>query len=554
MAMPVLILFAAVIVFLMFYIPTLIERNLIQSVSLSGEQTAKQFKVIRGYYTKNVIKKVLASEGIRPAIRHEGEPGKIPLPATLVHDLSKQLKGAGLSLQLYSPFPFPNRSSRRLSKQQQETWKQLNNDPKTPVVTTSTVAGDTIISVAIADTMSAKGCVACHNSRPDTPKDDWKLGDVRGILQVDTNISAQIAAGSHTSAHIIVTLIIVLVSVIAVLAFVFKHTIGNKLSEIGNSMHELAEGEGNLSAQLEVDGNDEVSGLARTFNSFISKLKDSIIQASSSSDEAANMAVVMNKSAEQANSMVALQNNETQAAVKLVNDMGENMKEVVEIASSALASAREAHTSTEQGMQVVAEATQAISSLSDEIKQAGKVTETLRQETDNIGSVIEVINSIANQTNLLALNAAIEAARAGEQGRGFAVVADEVRSLASRTQESTKEIQQMMASLQQGTDDAVAVMLTSQHKATDSVQRSEDANVALEKIHAAIFVIIEKNREIASATENQNTMSIDVQKSLSNINDISGQSADIAVDTADNSKKLAEITANLKEIMNKFKT
>ena len=252
--------------------------------------------------------------------------------------------------------------------------------------------------------------------------------------------------------------------------------------------------------------------------------------------------------------MVALQNKETQAAVKLVNDMGENMKEVVEIASSALASAREAHTSTEQGMQVVAEATQAISSLSDEIKQAGKVTETLRQETDNIGSVIEVINSIANQTNLLALNAAIEAARAGEQGRGFAVVADEVRSLASRTQESTKEIQQMMASLQQGTDDAVAVMLTSQHKATDSVQRSEDANVALEKIHAAIFVIIEKNREIASATENQNTMSIDVQKSLSNINDISGQSADIAVDTADNSKKLAEITANLKEIMNKFKT
>ena len=152
--------------------------------------------------------------------------------------------------------------------------------------------------------------------------------------------------------------------------------------------------------------------------------------------------------------------------------MGDNIQGVADGAGAAVESARDAHISTAQGVQVVAKVTKVIGSLADEMQQASEVTDALRMETDKIGSVVEVINSIASQTNLLALNAAIEAARAGEQGRGFAVVANEVRDLAGRTQDSTEEIKQMMSTLQQGTENAVAAILKSQGIAKESVKNS----------------------------------------------------------------------------------
>ena len=176
MAYPILLIFVTVICFLIYYIPGLVEQNIIRSVTKAGEQTAGQFKIIRGYYTKNIIKKVLQGTEIRPAIDHQGVAGKIPLPATMVHDLSALLKDAGLSLQLYSPFPFPNRQSRQLSPLQKSTWESLKKNPDQTVVTEQLIDGETIVSVAISDKMVAQGCVDCHNRLPNTPKNDWQLG------------------------------------------------------------------------------------------------------------------------------------------------------------------------------------------------------------------------------------------------------------------------------------------------------------------------------------------------------------------------------------------
>ncbi|MCJ8341092.1 MAG: methyl-accepting chemotaxis protein [Pseudomonadales bacterium] len=554
MAYPILLIFVIVISFLIYYIPSYVEKNIIQSVTKAGEQTAGQFKIIRGYYTQNIIKKVLQGKEIRPAIEHQGIPGKIPLPATMVHDLSDLLTEAGLALKLYSPYPFPNRQSRQLTAMQKNTWRSLKENPKQTVVTEQLLEGETIISVAIADNMVAQACVDCHNRLPNTPKNDWQLGDLRGVLQVDTNISAELLAGKLTSWKLIGLLILVLFGIMLSLSIVFKQTIGKKVWLLNAALNDLSEGEADLTKRLDVDGKDEVSKLAQAFNRFIDKLRGRVANASEVSNGVADMAVVMRTKAEQAHAIVYKQSFETEEVFTLLTEMGDNIQGVAEGASAAVESARDAHISTAQGVQVVAHVTKVIGSLADEIQQAGEITDALRQETDKIGSVIEVINGIASQTNLLALNAAIEAARAGEQGRGFAVVANEVRDLAGRTQNSTEEIKQMMDSLQQGTENAVSAMRKSQNIAKESVKVAEEANTALAKIHDDINIIIDRNEDIAASTDSQANMTNEIQNSLRNMHDIAGEAAEIAVDTANDSKKLATMTADLRQTMVNFKT
>ncbi|OMH34063.1 methyl-accepting chemotaxis protein [Motiliproteus sp. MSK22-1] len=553
MALPVLGLFVIAILFLIFYIPQQVEKNAVDNVVLSAQKTVGQFKTLRGYYTKSIIKKVLAGKEIRPAIDHKDEAGKIPLPATMIHDLSQLLAKEGLSLKLYSAFPFPNRASRKLDEFQANAWKSLTADPTSVVVGEQEVGGKKIVSVAVADLMVAPGCVACHNAHPDTPKNDWKLGDVRGVLQVDSDIAEQLAAGRETSLKIIGVLVVVLISILAAIFIVFKRTIGLKLGLLNAAMDDIAEGEGDLTRELELSGNDEISHLASSFNTFVAKIRGLIGEASAVSSQVASMADQMTESASQSKNAASRQDNETEVVATSVNEMTATIQEVARSAVAAADSAKEAHEATSQGQQVIETTMESIGSLAEEVEKASNVIAALKGETEHIGSVVEVINSIADQTNLLALNAAIEAARAGEQGRGFAVVADEVRSLASRTQDSTKEIQEMMMKLQQGTDDAVSVMERGRAKAAGGVETVGDATIALSQIHTAISQILDQNRQIASATEEQGAVSQEIQNSIHNISEVTHETAEVAQTTAHSSKQLAELASRLQELIGRFR-
>ena len=241
---------------------------------------------------------------------------------------------------------------------------------------------------------------------------------------------------------------------------------------------------------------------------------------------------------------------------RMTQSMAEISSTVVDVASNAddaNDAAKDANSQAMQGNQVVVSATDSINQLAKEIQHTAKVIEKLAMDSENIGGVLDVIRSIADQTNLLALNAAIEAARAGEHGRGFAVVADEVRTLASRTQESTEEIQSMIESLQIGSQNAVNAMEKGTQQAEISVSQARQASDALQKITSSIADITKMNENIANASSRQRSVTNDVETSIGNIAGISQTTTDGALKTEQASVELTQLSIDLKRAVQRFK-
>jgi HAMP domain-containing protein len=242
LVLPVPLVLALLIAAAWTIIPDLIASNTRQAAVASAIETVAQFKTLRGYYTKNVIAKVKANGSIKPAIDHAGVANRVPLPATLIHDLSQLLHQQNTSIRLYSAFPFPNRKTRQLDDFQTEAWAQLSANPEAVFTRQTRVGENTVVRVAIADTMSAKGCVGCHNAHPDTPKNDWQLGDVRGVLEVDAVIDDQLAAGSALANKIVTATSLAALIVLAISLYLARHVIG-PVARMSNVMNRLAEGE-----------------------------------------------------------------------------------------------------------------------------------------------------------------------------------------------------------------------------------------------------------------------------------------------------------------------
>ena len=233
--------------------------------------------------------------------------------------------------------------------------------------------------------------------------------------------------------------------------------------------------------------------------------------------------------------------------------MAHTAADVAQNAEMASHSARESDEHTNQGKTVVNEAMGAINTLADHIGNAGSVINELEQDSQNIGTIIDVIQGVAEQTNLLALNAAIEAARAGEQGRGFAVVADEVRTLASRTQESTEEIVTMISRIQSGAKQAVSVMYESREQAANSVRQVESAGESLEAITQAVANITNMNIQIATAAEEQSATSEEVNRNITSIKDAANSTAEEAQNAQAIGNQLNKQIQDVLKIMNQFK-
>jgi len=319
------------------------------------------------------------------------------------------------------------------------------------------------------------------------------------------------------------------------------------------SLRDLNSGDGDLTKRIPIHAKDEVGEIITEFNAFVTSLQRMVAHAQGSIAPMVTAAREVASVSEKTNLGARAQQQETDKVATAVTEMSAAVNEVARNAETTMDATREAQTKAADGQTVVSNTVRSIHELANEVSRAATVIQRLETSNTEIGTVLDVIKGIAEQTNLLALNAAIEAARAGEQGRGFAVVADEVRTLAGRTQQSTQEIQKMIEQLQHAASEAVQVMGRSHEMAKQSVDQASKAGEALGAINQSISTIADMNAQIATSSEEQSAVAEDINRNIVTISDVASSTVAGAEETANQSENLVRLTEELRAAMAKFR-
>ncbi|UBM26267.1 methyl-accepting chemotaxis protein [Pseudomonas sp. p1(2021b)] len=377
------------------------------------------------------------------------------------------------------------------------------------------------------------------------PSANWYIG-----LSVDKDKAFSMLSTFRTSA-IIATLVAVVI-IIALLGLLIR-VLMQPLHTMTRAMEDIAEGEGDLTKRLQIHQHDEFGILGTAFNRFVERIHGSIREVSSATEQVNEVAlrVISASNSSMANSDE--QSNRTSSVAAAINELGAAAQEIAGNAAQASQHATSARLLAEEGQQVVERNIEAMNRLSDLIVTSSAHIETLNHKTVNIGQILEVITSISQQTNLLALNAAIEAARAGEAGRGFAVVADEVRNLAHRTQESAQQVQAMIEELQVGARESVETMSQSQRHSQDSMEIANQAGERLDSVTVRIGEIDGMNQSVATATEEQTAVVDSINMDINEINMLNQEGVENLQATLRACADLEQQASRLKHLVGSFR-
>lgn len=318
------------------------------------------------------------------------------------------------------------------------------------------------------------------------------------------------------------------------------------LQQATGMMHEISAGDGNLDVALDASGRDEVARLAAGFNKFVGTIRGLVTEVNRSAGQINLVADGLAATSAKASDRILLQQSETTQIATAMTEMSATVQEVANRTAEVASTAENTLKTVHSGNTAVDAASQAVHDLADDVAAASTTVQRVHSESERIGTVLEVIRGIAEQTNLLALNAAIEAARAGEQGRGFAVVADEVRQLAHRTQESTREIQEMVESLQASVGQTIAVMDRSHERAETTVERTTRVNELLSDISTSMSNITQMSLQIATAAEEQSHVAEDINRNVANINEMGMANTE---EMASTSAAARELSGNIESLV-----
>jgi len=388
------------------------------------------------------------------------------------------------------------------------------------------------------------------------PKWDMALGTAINLDGVEAQIQ-QVQDEIDQRINTIITSIIVIASVLllvfGIVGVVLSNTFLRPLQQIKDNLDDIAAGEGDLTRRLPINNDDELGQLAGSFNRFVEKIHGLVKQIADMTGQLTELVGQVDAQAQRSEVAMDRQRHETDQVATAINEMSAAAHEVAQSAQGAAEAAQKTDTEGQAAKQVVDGSIARIHTLVQDIRDSGLSLDALQKDVSSIVSVLDVIRSIAEQTNLLALNAAIEAARAGEAGRGFAVVADEVRALASRTQQSTQEIQGMIDRLQKGTQDAVTAMRRSSDAGDVTSEQANRAGSSLDAIAQLIGTINSMNAQIASAAEQQTSVAEEINRSVHKIATAVDSVADETQQGAQTARSLAGLGQRLGALVSQFR-
>ncbi|NNA15383.1 methyl-accepting chemotaxis protein, partial [Pseudomonas lundensis] len=388
------------------------------------------------------------------------------------------------------------------------------------------------------------------------PKWDMVIGTVVNLDGIEAQVAEVEASVKERMQGMILSIVaitFVVLLVIAVIGMLVANTILRPLHLMKANLDDIAAGEGDLTHRLAITSQDELGDLARSFNRFVDKIHAMVRQITDMTFQLTTLVGQVSDQAHRSEQAMERQRHETDQVATAINEMSSAAQEVARSAQGASVAAQKTDEEGQVAKRVVDGSIQQIHALVSDIRSSGSSLDSLQQDVTSIVSVLGVIRSIADQTNLLALNAAIEAARAGEAGRGFAVVADEVRALASRTQQSTQEIQGMIDRLQQGTDEAVQAMRRSSEAGVGTSEQANQAGESLDAMAQLIGTINSMNAQIASAAEEQTAVAEEINRSVHQIAVAVDNVADETQQGAQTTRSLAQLGQRLGDLVGQFR-
>tara|TARA_Y100000588_G_scaffold160744_1_gene174787 strand:- start:40 stop:1866 length:1827 start_codon:yes stop_codon:yes gene_type:complete len=414
---------------------------------------------------------------------------------------------------------------------------QLSNDISMPIIENAVRTG----SIEIIKERGAEKLLYFTK----VPNTNW-------IFAVQMDRATEEANHSTLLTQLIMTAVVITLIVIVLVSWLVSFLFRD-LNRVSAALEEIASGEGDLTQRLEPKSDDEIGQLAQNFNRFVGNMHTMVVKLSEVSAALGNQARQTASQAEERSARIQMQQDEINMVATAVNEMAAATQEIAGNADHTAQNSSEAVGACEHGTGQVTQTQSSIQNLAQEVQVATNVILELEEHGNSINAILSNIQGIAEQTNLLALNAAIEAARAGEQGRGFAVVADEVRVLSQRTHGSTQEIQQTIELLQGTTGKAVSIMNDSRTLAETSVDDANSAAASLTQIHAAVERISDMATQIASAAEEQASVTSEITRNTEGIRDVSNELADEAHQAAEQAAQLSELSHELESEISRFK-
>ena len=513
-----------------------------------GKIIQAQIEVTRAYIAKNYVGKIKKSSmgsQLHVARDHEQDPEAIPFPATATQEIGQELFERGIyQARLVSDQPMnPANAPQNVFEAHA---MELINKGADSISDVQVINGVPMFLRASADRASVEACMNCHTGK--------NLGDVIGMLSLAipmTNAQASMQSSVMYSGLWMIAIIALFLVAVYWLIHLFVLKPLHSLTAIS---HNIAQGEGDLRKRVPVGiGSDEITGLARDFNLFIQKMHGALSLVNQATNLLATSTIELSSTADNVVRVAEGQESRAVQSASAVEEMTMTAGDVARNSTEAARLAQETAETARSGEEVMTQTVTGMQQISEAVVQAANIITTLGRSSDQIGEIVRVIEDIADQTNLLALNAAIEAARAGEQGRGFAVVADEVRKLAERTTKATKEIGDMIRQIQQDTKSAVASMDQGTNQVGQGVELANKTGEALSKIHSMINSTAGMIQQIASATEEQSTATRQIAGDLEAMTQTTRQTSSGIAESAQACHELSTLAGDLQKTVSAFK-